>query len=85
MRAGGPVTTGLSVAVDDVIVGLGGIDVESDFEPGDGTITVNPSNASKLSFGFSQETADRKRLVRQRPDGFRRNRERTAHGRRDRW
>ena len=56
VRAGGPVTTGLSVAVDDVIVGLGGIDVESDFEPGDGTITVNPSNASKLSFGFAQET-----------------------------
>jgi hypothetical protein len=57
VRAGGPVTGGLSAATDDVIVGLGGTDIESDFEPGDGTIPVTTSNASKLSFGFSQETA----------------------------
>jgi hypothetical protein len=50
------VTTGLSVATDQVIVGLGGTDIESDFEPGDGTIPVNPGNASSMSFGFSQET-----------------------------
>ena len=55
VRAGGPVTDGLSVATDDVIVGIGGNNIESDFEPGDGTITVNPSNARKLSFGFLQE------------------------------
>ncbi|HZJ25774.1 MAG TPA: hypothetical protein VFF40_01960 [Acidimicrobiia bacterium] len=56
VRAGGPVTGGFSGATDNVVVGLGGNDVISDFEPGDGTIVVDPTTASQLSFGFAQET-----------------------------
>ena len=57
VRAGGPVAGGFSGATDKVIVGVSGSDTTYDFEPGDGLITVNPTTAPKLSFGFSQETA----------------------------
>ncbi len=57
VRAGGPIAGGFSGATDKVVVGLNGIDATYDFEPGNVVVTVNPTTASKLSFGFAQETA----------------------------
>ncbi len=56
IRAGGPVTGGLVAATDNVVVGINGTNVETNFEPGDGHIAVNGTNASSLGFGFQQET-----------------------------
>ncbi len=57
VRAGGPITNGFVGAADNVIVGVGGNDIENNFEPGDGHIAVTAANASSLGFGFVQETA----------------------------
>src|SRR4029077_16378374 len=56
IRAGGPVTGGFVGATDSVIVGITGFDVETDFEPGDGHVVINTSNAAARAFAFSQET-----------------------------
>jgi len=56
IRAGGPVTGGFVGATDNVIVGIGGEPIENNFEPGDGHMAVNPSNAASLGFAFAEET-----------------------------
>jgi hypothetical protein len=56
IRAGGPVTGGFSGATDNVIIGIGGNTLESNFEPGDGHIAVTQATAAGLGFGFVQET-----------------------------
>lgn len=56
VRAGGPVTGGFVGATDNVIVGLDGQVIDNNFEPGDGNVVVNHSNAAGLGFGFLQET-----------------------------
>lgn len=57
IRAGGPSTGGFSGATDNVIIGIGSLVVENNFEPGDGHIAVTGANAASLGFGFAQETA----------------------------
>jgi hypothetical protein len=57
IRAGGPVTGGFVGATDNVIIGIGSNVINNNFEPGDGNIVVNQSNAASLGFGFVQETA----------------------------
>jgi hypothetical protein len=56
VRAGGPVTSGLVAATDDVIVGISGNNVETNFEPGDGNQVINQSDAAARGFAFAQET-----------------------------
>jgi hypothetical protein len=56
VRIGGPITNGFVGATDNVIVGIGSTPIENNFEPGDGNIVVNSSNAASLGFGFVQET-----------------------------
>lgn len=56
LRAGGPVTGGMSVAVDHFRIGVGSEVGNIDFEPGTGTIPVKASTALALGFGFAQET-----------------------------
>lgn len=56
VRAGGPVTGGFVGATDNVIVGIGSTVINNNFEPGDGNVVVNHSNAANLGFGFVQET-----------------------------
>lgn len=57
IKAGGPVTGGFSGATDNVIIGIGSVEIDNNFEPGDGHIAVTQSNATDLGFGFAQETA----------------------------
>ena len=57
VRAGGPITGGFVGATDGVIVGINGLPIDNNFEPGDGAVVVNTSNAASLGFGFLQETA----------------------------
>ncbi len=57
VRAGGPITGGFVGATDGVIVGINGLPIDNNFEPGDGAVVVNASNAASLGFGFLQETA----------------------------
>jgi hypothetical protein len=57
LRAGGPSTGGLSVAVDNLVIGIGSATIENNFEPGDGHIAVNATNAAGLGFGFVNEAA----------------------------
>ena len=56
VRAGGPVTGGFVGATDNVIVGISGNNVETNFEPGDGNQVINQSNAAARGFAFAQET-----------------------------
>ena len=56
IRAGGPVTGGFVGATDNVIVGISGFDVETNFEPGDGHVVINTSTAAARAFAFLQET-----------------------------
>ena len=56
VRAGGPVTNGFVGAIDNVIIGIGSPVINNNFEPGDGNVVVNHSNAASLGFGFVQET-----------------------------
>jgi hypothetical protein len=56
VRAGGPVSGGFVGATDNVIVGISGNNVETNFEPGDGNVVINQSNAASRGFGFVQET-----------------------------
>jgi hypothetical protein len=56
VRAGGPVTGGFVGATDNVIVGISGNNIETNFEPGDGNVVINQSNAASRGFGFVQET-----------------------------
>jgi hypothetical protein len=56
IRAGGPVTAGFVGATDNVIIGIGSNEIDNNFEPGDGHVAVNQSNAASLGFGFVQET-----------------------------
>ena len=56
IRAGGPVTGGFVGATDNVVVGIGSNVTNNNFEPGDGNVVVNASNAASLGFGFVQET-----------------------------
>jgi hypothetical protein len=56
IRAGGPVTGGFVGATDNVIVEISGTTVETNFEPGDGNVVINQSNAAARGFGFVQET-----------------------------
>ena len=56
VRAGGPVTGGFVGATDNVIVGIGGNNVETNFEPGDGNLVINTANAASRGFAFAQET-----------------------------
>jgi len=56
VRAGGPITNGFVGATDNVIVGNSGLVIDNNFEPGDGHVVVNQSNAAGLGFGFVQET-----------------------------
>jgi hypothetical protein len=58
VRAGGPVTGGFVGATDNVIVGISGNNVETNFEPGDGNLVINQSNAAARGFAFAQETAN---------------------------
>ncbi len=58
VRAGGPVTGGFVGATDNVIVGINGNNIETNFEPGDGNLVINPSNAAARMFAFFQETAN---------------------------
>jgi len=55
VRAGGPVTGGFVGATDNVVIGIGSLVVENNFEPGDGSVVVNSANATSLGFGFGQE------------------------------
>lgn len=57
VRAGGPVTGGFVGATDNVVIGIGGLVVENNFEPGDGNVVVNSANLTSLGFGFGQEAA----------------------------
>ncbi len=57
IRAGGPVTGGFVGATDNVIVGISGNDVETNFEPGDGNQVINTSNAASRGFAFANEGA----------------------------
>jgi hypothetical protein len=57
VRAGGPITGGFVGATDGVIIKISGLQVDNNFEPGDGNVVVNTANASNLGFGFLQETA----------------------------
>jgi len=56
IRAGGPITGGFVGATDNVVMAIGSTEVDYNFEPGDGHIVVNQSNAASLGFGFVQET-----------------------------
>jgi hypothetical protein len=56
VRAGGPVTGGFVGATDNVIVGISGNNIETNFEPGDGNVVINQANAASRGFGFVQET-----------------------------
>jgi len=56
VRAGGPITGGFVGATDNVIIGIGSNVIANNFEPGDGSIVVDQSNAASLGFGFVQET-----------------------------
>jgi hypothetical protein len=56
IRAGGPVTSGFVGATDNVIVGISGNDVETNFEPGDGNQVINQADAASRGFAFVQET-----------------------------
>jgi hypothetical protein len=56
IRAGGPVTGGFVGATDNVVLGVGSQELDTNFEPGDGHVAVTPSNAAGLGFGFVQET-----------------------------
>jgi hypothetical protein len=58
VRAGGPVTGGFVGATDNVIVGIGGNNIETNFEPGDGNLVIQQSNAAARGFAFVQETAN---------------------------
>ncbi len=58
IRAGGPVTGGFVGATDNVIVGISGTDVETNFEPGDGNVVINTSNAASRGFAFVNEGAN---------------------------
>ncbi len=58
IRAGGPVTGGFVGATDNVIVGISGTDVETNFEPGDGNVVINTSNAAARGFAFVNEGAN---------------------------
>lgn len=57
VRAGGPVTGGFVGATDHLVIGIGSLTVENDFEPGDGHVAVSTSSAAGLGFAFVQETA----------------------------
>ena len=57
VRAGGPSTGGLVAATDNLVIGIGGLVVENNFEPGDGHVAVTSANDTSLGFGFGQETA----------------------------
>jgi hypothetical protein len=56
IRAGGPVTGGFVGATDNVIVGISGNNIETNFEPGDGNVVINTANAAGRGFAFAQET-----------------------------
>ena len=56
IRAGGPVTSGFVGATDNVIVGISGNNVETNFEPGDGNQVINQADAASRGFAFVQET-----------------------------
>jgi hypothetical protein len=56
VRAGGPVTGGFVGATDDVIVGISGNNIETNFEPGDGNVVINTANAAGRGFAFAEET-----------------------------
>ncbi len=58
VRAGGPVTGGFVGATDNVIVGIGGNNIETNFEPGDGNQVINQADAASRGFAFTQETAN---------------------------
>ena len=57
IRAGGPVAGGFVGATDNLVLKIGPLLVENDFEPGDGNVAVNATNAASLGFGFLTETA----------------------------
>lgn len=54
VRIGGNTHAG-SAAVDNVVIGAGGQALVYNFEPGDGHIAVNSTNAASLGFGFANE------------------------------
>jgi hypothetical protein len=56
IRAGGPVTSGFVGATDNVILGVGSNEMDTNFEPGDGNQVINQANAAARGFAFVQET-----------------------------
>ncbi|HEX5094502.1 MAG TPA: hypothetical protein VFX21_00750 [Acidimicrobiia bacterium] len=56
IRAGGPVTGGFVGATDNLVLQIGSVLVENDFEPGDGHVAVTAANAAGRGFGFVTET-----------------------------
>jgi hypothetical protein len=56
IRAGGPVTGGFVGATDNVIVGIGSTEIDTNFEPGDGNQVINQADAASRGFAFVQET-----------------------------
>jgi hypothetical protein len=50
------VAGGFVGATDNVVVGIGSLVVENNFEPGDGHVAVTTANAASLGFAFVQET-----------------------------
>jgi hypothetical protein len=56
IRSGGPVTGGSVAATDNVILGIGSQELDTNFEPGDGNVVVNHTTAAPLGFAFAQET-----------------------------
>src|SRR4029077_17754748 len=56
IRAGGPVTGGFVGATDNVILGGGRDEMDTNFEPGDGNQVINQADAAARGFAFAQET-----------------------------
>jgi hypothetical protein len=57
IRSGGPVTSGSVAATDNVIIGVGSQELDTNFEPGDGHVAVTQATSASLGFGFAEETA----------------------------
>ena len=57
VRAGGPITNGFVGATDGVIIGISGLPVDNNFEPGDGAVVVNTRTRRASASAFLQETA----------------------------
>ena len=79
VRAGGPVTGGFVGATDNVVIGIGGLVVENNFEPGDGSRRREQRQRDEPRLRLRPGDGHRQWRVRQRTEWFGRIRERAAH------